>query len=359
MEDPLQVLKTMLSKSYHVGVSNLCGIDLDHMLDKINNSAAVAEFVVIPGDKFDECGADLDASGSIKDAAPLVTEEVSRDNSVFSVSKNTLHLVISSVLKSVLDFIIGGSLSEPDSKINNRHIGGGYPESHTGQFAIKIGDDLSDSLGGTSSRWDNVSSSSPATTPVLGTGTINALLGSSVSVDGGHKAFYDAKFIVDNLGKGSKAVGGTGSVADNLEVLLVLVVVDTNNKHGSISRWGRDHNLLGTALKMSRGLVNCGEDTSRLNNVVSTNTSPWNAGWVFLVEDGNSMSIDNQFAVFVGDLTVELAVCAVIFEHVNHVVYVNERIIDGYHRGTFQQGASEDQPANTSKSIDTEFRHVA
>ena len=52
-----------------------------------------------------------------------------------------------------------------------------------------------------------------------------------------------------NLGKGSKAVSGATSVGDNVKVGLVLVLVDTNNKHGSVFAWGRDNNLLGTTLK--------------------------------------------------------------------------------------------------------------
>ena len=36
------------------------------------------------------------------------------------------------------------------------------------------------------------------------------------------------------LGKRSKAVSGATSVGDDVKVGLVLVLVDTNNKHGSV-----------------------------------------------------------------------------------------------------------------------------
>lgn len=38
---------------------------------------------------------------------------------------------------------------------------------------------------------------------------------------------------------------------DNLEGLVVLLMVDTHDKHGSISTGGRDDDSLGTALQVS------------------------------------------------------------------------------------------------------------
>ena len=55
--------------------------------------------------------------------------------------------------------------------------------------------------------------------------------------------FNNAVLVVDNLGQGSQAVGGAGGVGHNLEAGVILLVVDTHHKHGSISRGGRDNNL--------------------------------------------------------------------------------------------------------------------
>lgn len=51
-----------------------------------------------------------------------------------------------------------------------------------------------------------------------------------------------------DLGKWSKAVSGAASVGNNVKVRLVFVLVDTDNKHGSILARGRDDNFLGTTL---------------------------------------------------------------------------------------------------------------
>jgi hypothetical protein len=51
-----------------------------------------------------------------------------------------------------------------------------------------------------------------------------------------------------HLSKRSKAVGCAASIGDNVNVRLVLLLVDTNDKHGGILARSRDDNLLGTTL---------------------------------------------------------------------------------------------------------------
>ena len=51
-----------------------------------------------------------------------------------------------------------------------------------------------------------------------------------VAVNGGHQTLYDAELVVDNLGQRSQAVGGAGSVRNDLHILGVLVVVYAHNE---------------------------------------------------------------------------------------------------------------------------------
>jgi len=51
-----------------------------------------------------------------------------------------------------------------------------------------------------------------------------------------------------NLSEGSKAIGGAASIGNNVKLRFVFFLVNTNNKHGCIFAWGRNHNLLGTTL---------------------------------------------------------------------------------------------------------------
>lgn len=50
MEDPLKVLKTGLLRNYQEEICDL-SINSSHVMNKINDSAAVTKFIVIPGKK--------------------------------------------------------------------------------------------------------------------------------------------------------------------------------------------------------------------------------------------------------------------------------------------------------------------
>ena len=65
-------------------------------------------------------------------------------------------------------------------------------------------------------------------------------------MDGGHETLLNTKGVVDNLGEGSKAVGGAGGVRNDLHGGLVFIFVDTDDEHRSISGRSRDDNMLGT-----------------------------------------------------------------------------------------------------------------
>ena len=60
-----------------------------HVPHKVDNSVAVAKLVVVPRNQLDEGGGQLDASLRIKDGRTVITQEVSRDDHVLGVSKNT------------------------------------------------------------------------------------------------------------------------------------------------------------------------------------------------------------------------------------------------------------------------------
>ena len=46
-----------------------------------------------------------------------------------------------------------------------------------------------------------------------------------------------------------------------------------------------------------------------------------------------------------------------LLEHVDHVVQVNERVIDGHHIGPLLQGGSQHQTPDAAKSVDSDSSH--
>merc|ERR1719187_3077861 len=86
--------------------SSLESILLLHEAQQIYDTATVAKFVVIPGDKFDKCVRQLDTSLGIKYGRSLVPSEISRDNVFIAVTHDTLHWTFGSSLDSFADVLI-------------------------------------------------------------------------------------------------------------------------------------------------------------------------------------------------------------------------------------------------------------
>lgn len=173
----------------------------------------VTVLVVVPRDELDEVVVERDTGGGIEDGGSGATDEIGRDDGVLGVVEDTLELALGSFLHGSLDGLVGSTLLDTGSKVDNGDVGAdeeekskskivshrihvecvgwreatednsrGDTESHTGELAVEFRDDLSDGLGGTSRRGDDVGGSATSSTPVLGRGTVNSLLGSSGSV---------------------------------------------------------------------------------------------------------------------------------------------------------------------------------
>merc|ERR1719355_459078 len=96
-----------------------------------------------------------------------------------------------------------------------------------------------------------------ATTPVLATarGAVHSQLRRRHRVYRRHEALDDAELVVHNFRERRKAVGRARSVADNLDVRLVLGVVHAADEHRHIIlRRGRDDHLLAAAAEVKARL---------------------------------------------------------------------------------------------------------
>lgn len=228
----------------------------------------------------------------------------------------TLEVALGGLLDSLLDLVVGSTLLDADSQVDNGDVGGGDTHGHASELAVEVRNDLADGLGGTSAAGNDVLSSGTATTPVLGGRAVDDLLGGSVGVDGGHETLNDGELVVDDLGERGQAVGGAGRVGEHVDVGLVGLVVDAHDEHGGISGGSRDDNLLGTTLQVSASLVLGGEDTSGLDDVVGAGLAPGNLGGVLLCVELDGLAVDLQVVAIDLDGALELAVGAVISEHV-------------------------------------------
>jgi len=329
---------------------------------QIEESVGVAPFVIVPGNQLNEVGVEGDTGLSIEDGGSGITNEILGDDFFISVSEDTLQFTFGGILDDLADFFVGGTLFQLDSQIDDGDVQSGNSERHTGQFALKIGNNLSDSLGSTSAGGNDVSTSGSTGSPILTTlgGTINNELRGGGSVDGGHETFSDLELVVKDFSEGGKAVGGAGGIGDDVLVSLVFVVVDTDNVHGGIVLGGsRQDDLLGARSKMRLTLFGAEVNTGTFEDDIRAGFAPSDILDVLFGEDSDLLAVDNDAVAFVSDFALESAVDGVVLELIDQVIQTHEGVVDG---GDFNlgilEGSSEGESSDSAETVDTELnRH--
>ena len=88
--------------------------------------------------------------------------------------------------------------------------------------------------------------------------------------------------------------------------------------------------------------------------------TPRNRLGVSLLKDMDLLSIDDHHSVLGAHLTLESSMGRVILEHVDHVVQINEWVINCCHLEALGETLAQDEPANTTKTVDSNAgcRHV-
>ena len=177
-------------------------------------------------------------------------------------------------------------------------------------------------------------------------------------MNGGHQAFHDAELVIQDLGNGSQAVGGAGSVGDEGHVAGVLIQVDAADEHGGVILGGSAHDdVLGTGVDVALAELLGQVLAGALANMLRTHGSPGNVLDLHRGEDGVLLAVDDQTAVISLDSAGELAVNRVILEHVSHVLGVHEGVVQSDDLNiVMSQGSAESETANAAKAIDTNFR---
>jgi len=109
---------------------------------------------------------------------------------------------------------------------------------------------------------------------------------------------------------------------------------------------------------VGRSLFGGGEDARRLHHIIGTGRSPLNFGRIATVENRNRLSVDDELSVGDFDRSVKVSVRRVVLEHVDHVLQVDEGVVDRHHVHivTFQRRPGH-QSADAPETIDTNIHH--
>ena len=78
---------------------------LAHVDDQVDALAGITPFVVIPGDELDEGIVQRDTSFGIENARAGFVDEVRRNDFVFGITKDALHVGLGSLFHLSLDLI--------------------------------------------------------------------------------------------------------------------------------------------------------------------------------------------------------------------------------------------------------------
>ena len=119
--------------------------------------------------------------------------QVRGDDLVRGVANDALHIGFAGVADGIADIGVGGLDLKVGGQVNDGDVRRGDAEAHAGHFAVELGDDAADGLGGTRGGGDDI---------VENGARVDGLLLGGGGVDGGHERLLNAELVVDDLGKG-------------------------------------------------------------------------------------------------------------------------------------------------------------
>lgn len=162
---------------------------------------------------------------------------------------------------------------------------------------------------------------------------------------------------MENLGEWGETVSRARSIGYDIHVWSVSIVVHSHHEDWYIVFWRSGNDcFLSSTLQMKASFLSVCKDTSRLSNVVCTNLSPWNLGWVGLLEDLDRVAIDFDPSVSLFDSSLEASMNGVVREQIDQVVQVHEWVVNGLYlslSGVLGESGSESEPSDSSKAVDS------
>lgn len=107
---------------------------------------------------------------------------------------------------------------------------------------------------------------------------------------------------------------------------------------------------------MRLSLLLSGENTGRLDNILCTGLTPWNARRILLHVESHLLAVDFQVFAIDFNAAVEQAVLGVVTQHVRGIVRLDEGIIAGDDLDVLvQHCVAEDNAADTTEAVDAYF----
>ncbi len=139
---------------------------------------------------------------------------------------------------------------------------------------------------------------------------------------GRHQAAFDAPFVVQHLGDGSQAVGGTTGVGND-GLTRVAAVVHAVNEHGRVVFAGGGENDFFRTSRQVFFTCFFGQEQARgFDHHICADLIPFQFSRVFHGRQTDGVAIDDQVVAFDAYLTLEATMHAVVLEHIGQIVWL-------------------------------------
>ena len=226
--------------------------------EKVDTAVAVAPLVVIPTNEFKESFIQAHTRGGVENTRGRAVNEVGGNNFIGGVEEDALEISLRSFLHGLADFLVGSVFGGANGEIDNADGGRRNTEGHTRELSLDFGAHEADRFGGTGGGRDNVNGGRSSAFPILTGWTIDRFLGCGVAVDGGHESFFHTESLFEkNMNKRGEAVGGAGSVGDDVMFrVVVLEVIDAHDNGDVLAfRRGGDDDLGAACSEMALSFI--------------------------------------------------------------------------------------------------------
>ena len=166
--------------------------------------------------------------------------EVGGNNLIGGVKEDALEISLGSLFHGLADFLVGSVFGGADGEIDDTDGRRGNTEGHACELSLNFGAHEADGFGGTSGGRDNVNGGGSSAFPIFTGWTIDCFLGGGVTVDGGHESFFHTKTLFkENVHEWGEAVGGAGSVGDDVMFCVVVLEMIDAHDNGDVLTFSR------------------------------------------------------------------------------------------------------------------------
>ena len=180
-----------------------------------------------------------------------------------------------------------------------------------------------------------------------------------VGVNSGHQTAFNTEFVQQHFGERSQAVGGAGSVGNDVVFCRIIFVFVNTHNDGNIFAFCRsgDDNLFNSVMQVSSSLFAFSETTGGFYNDFSTSFAPRNLCRIHAGEYFDFVTINNNEVAFDADFMIENAMDRIIFQQVSQSLDVAKIVYCNNLNLRIVECNTENLAANAAKTINTYFCH--